>query len=504
MRKASLLTALLLYGLFSFGQTLLYYETFDSGGAPFVLGTTDVNSTAQPNAYNDWVINNSYNGGTGSYSCFAVTYNYTSINTATQPTAFVNSPTSNYMHIVHDAAVADGIANSTFLDAGYNFCQTDQNHFARMNTDINTVGYDTVSLEFWYLCGGEKGKVYGEVYYSVDGGITWSLITSPYAEYDSVFTWTKQTIQLDSFAQQSKLRIGFRFVNTNPLSKNDPGFSIDEIKFFGKQAGGGGGTASINTGAVNPLEFCAGDSIYVSYSIGGAGFQPGNVFRAELSDLTGGFSSPTMIGFVNDTAPGVVPSVIPANTFPGSQYRVRVVGTVPVTNGTDNGFDIKIVDTIPSASFTKTITGDSVTLVNQSSNGTTYSWDLGDGTTATTLSTTHTYTANGNYLVTLIATNACGSDTFVDSVLINVVGVAPTVEPQVKVYPNPNDGKFTIDFGPAISGELDVTVWNPLGQIVRSKKTSQSQCRISGLEPGIYFLGIRDSFQKKSVLVVVE
>jgi len=68
---------------------------------------------------------------------------------------------------------------------------------------------------------------------------------------------------------------------------------------------------------------------------------------------------------------------------------------------------------------------DSVTIhfTNNSTNATSYLWNFGDGNTSTTVSPTHTYTASGNYTVTLIAYNnsACGivSDTITH--IINVI-----------------------------------------------------------------------------------
>ncbi len=59
---------------------------------------------------------------------------------------------------------------------------------------------------------------------------------------------------------------------------------------------------------------------------------------------------------------------------------------------------------------------------NNTSNGaTTYNWNFGDGTSATTSNPTHIYTTNGNFTVTLIATNSNGcSDTLIKTNLIKI------------------------------------------------------------------------------------
>ncbi len=64
----------------------------------------------------------------------------------------------------------------------------------------------------------------------------------------------------------------------------------------------------------------------------------------------------------------------------------------------------------PVASFTSTIEGKTVTFTNTSTNGKTYSWDFGNSESATTESPSHTYAANGTYVVKLTTTNESGSD----------------------------------------------------------------------------------------------
>ena len=66
-----------------------------------------------------------------------------------------------------------------------------------------------------------------------------------------------------------------------------------------------------------------------------------------------------------------------------------------------------------------------VTFNNTSTNSTGYRWDFGDGTTATGAVTSHIYHTQGFYTATLYATSTCGTDTFVGSHSIPVIGGAP-------------------------------------------------------------------------------
>ena len=55
-----------------------------------------------------------------------------------------------------------------------------------------------------------------------------------------------------------------------------------------------------------------------------------------------------------------------------------------------------------------------------------YSWDFGDGTQATGVTATHTYTAAGNYTAQLIVTDdSTASDTFTVAIAVNALNVAP-------------------------------------------------------------------------------
>ena len=57
----------------------------------------------------------------------------------------------------------------------------------------------------------------------------------------------------------------------------------------------------------------------------------------------------------------------------------------------------------------------------------TYAWDLGDGTTATTATVTHTYPSDGSYVVTLTVRDAKGLSSTPASTSVNISNVPPSV-----------------------------------------------------------------------------
>lgn len=77
---------------------------------------------------------------------------------------------------------------------------------------------------------------------------------------------------------------------------------------------------------------------------------------------------------------------------------------------------------IPVAKFTNSsisCVNQSINFSNGSLNGTTYYWNFGDGYSSAVESPSHPYSQSSNYLVSLIALNACGSDTTSNSIIIN-------------------------------------------------------------------------------------
>jgi hypothetical protein len=86
---------------------------------------------------------------------------------------------------------------------------------------------------------------------------------------------------------------------------------------------------------------CGGTQRTLSYTINGT-FNSGNVFNVELSDASGSFASPTVIGSAVSTASGTISYTIPQSTPAGTGYRIRVSSTSPVLGGYDNGSNISI------------------------------------------------------------------------------------------------------------------------------------------------------------------
>ncbi len=109
-----------------------------------------------------------------------------------------------------------------------------------------------------------------------------------------------------------------------------------------------------------------------------------------------------------------------------------------------------------------------VDLTASGSNGT-VSWDLGDGTTSSDVSLTHTYNDLGEYVVLLTVTTP-GGCTASDSITIEVFGNSTLIFPNV-FTPN-GDGKNDIFYFKAENMEsLECTIFNRWGQLMYSWST---------------------------------
>lgn len=123
-----------------------------------------------------------------------------------------------------------------------------------------------------------------------------------------------------------------------------------------------------------------------------------------------------------------------------------------------------------------------------------YLWDFGDGNTSDLQNPSHVFPTNGNYLVTLKVSNACGEMDTALSIYVDLfVGVKPVNknDVQVKVYPVPSTDVLNIEIEKGTSKIQSLKIYNAIGHevlentMVNSDKTS---VKLSQLAEGNYFI----------------
>lgn len=179
-------------------------------------------------------------------------------------------------------------------------------------------------------------------------------------------------------------------------------------------------------------------------------------------------------------------------TVPSGDETYSISGsytdTIPNASGCDSILFINL--TINTVNVDVTQNGPELTA---NANGATYQWiDCNNGNQPINGETNQTFsaTANGDYAV-IVTENNC-SDT---SACYNVhdVGFGDlSVDPGMKIYPNPNSGEFTISTSNFCEDCL-IEIYDQLGEVVYSGQITNENINVdlTHLNNGIYFLRIK-------------
>ncbi len=276
----------------------LYFQNFETGLGSFTINNGAVGGNT---GTNEWIWNNSYTGG-GIYP-----------NTMSEDSTFGGSisyaPFSHYLHI-YDAA-------SPYTDCLFNpVNQSDR--FASMTSGICTLGYDSVTFNFFYLCEGSP-NAYGEVYYKRDSD-PWTQCGL--AKYNSKYKWQYTTISNPGFNNANNLSFGFRWINNTGAGKDTSAFAIDDIELVGVFD-----TNKLNliiSAIPSPDTICAGGGSSINLTINISDTLCDGNYSIDMVDSTGnpvtGWGA--MIPYPDTTVTYQLD--IPPNVLPGHCYHFVV------------------------------------------------------------------------------------------------------------------------------------------------------------------------------------
>jgi PKD repeat protein len=133
--------------------------------------------------------------------------------------------------------------------------------------------------------------------------------------------------------------------------------------------------------------------------------------------------------------------------------------------------------------------------MSAASDATGWIWDFGDGGSSTLENPVYTYAVGGTYAVTLIVTNACGSDTLsqiLTSTAIDPAGLAAAV----KVFPVPADERLFVGMLGLEQESFQCSLTDVQGRTIRTAvfKAGASErmldWNVGDLSPGVYLLRI--------------
>lgn len=158
------------------------------------------------------------------------------------------------------------------------------------------------------------------------------------------------------------------------------------------------------------------------------------------------------------------------------------------------------------AGFTFTDSGLIVTYTNASHNSTSYVWNFGDDSSSTETSPVHEYLNQGNYTVSLVAENSCGTDTSYENVVLVLTGIKNRQNVNSLIaYPNPNNGMFHLKM--EVTGiETTIQIINLLGQTIMQQNllpgSDHTISLLGRLAPGVYQLQARKNGQLLAGILV--
>lgn len=181
--------------------------------------------------------------------------------------------------------------------------------------------------------------------------------------------------------------------------------------------------------------------------------------------------------------------------------------------GTTDQVNVTIYES-PDAHFTYTNTQPAVYNFNSlSTTGSlpfTYSWNFGDGTTSNLQNPQHTYTVGASYQVTLVVTHAtCGSSTH-QIELLSATGIEDgTLSGDVSIYPNPNNGIFTISSDNLVAETFSIEVADVQGRNVYTNVLNDvngfsQEINLTSLAKGVYVVKLSDGTRSGFTRVIIE
>ncbi len=148
-------------------------------------------------------------------------------------------------------------------------------------------------------------------------------------------------------------------------------------------------------------------------------------------------------------------------------------------------------DSLPVADFGLAISNNIITLTDSSKFGQNIKWYFGDGDSSSQSSPTHSYIGNGSYTLTMIVSNACGSDTMTVNIKV-ITGLHDMDAHYPVIYPNPANKVLLIDLKGLDEKPIMVSLVDMKGTVILNHWFADSrnhlQFDLTSIDCGIYLL----------------
>ena len=233
---------------------------------------------------------------------------------------------------------------------------------------------------------------------------------------------------------------------------------------------------------------------------------------AEFSSDIRTLCAPATVNFTDNSAGDVVAWewVFDGGNPAASDLQNPVVtydtpGVYPVSLTVTNAFGTNMImqtsfiiaENDPVADFTLEIDDDIVQFNGNAQGSSNYQWFFGDGGFSVEKSPVHTYAENGEYEVMLIVRNSCGTDTMIQTVVIDVVGLGDVVFlKDFQLFPNPSSGAFMLILAGESRERIVISITDALGRMLLNESADfgtgyfKKVFSVSSFAQGMYFIKI--------------
>lgn len=390
-------------------------------------------------------------------------------------------------------AVGDNGTMVTYTSGSWNTPQT----IASSNLNGVYIFPDNVTV----LAIGDNGLIMR----SPDFGTTWNTLHSGTSEALHDLTEGVIPNQLlvvgDSGVIYESLDGGYIF------TRYTVGFSNTNLRGASAKApqgsfGGSGSTLRVFASdtvlvtGISDSTFCQGDNFKAYIQLGGL-FGNANTVSLELSDASGSFASPVVIGTkLNPQLVDSITGTIPAGAASSSNYMVRISTSDPQISSMPFAANL-VVNATP---VSQTVQVNFTDVFVNSQAGCTYQWYFNGAPVNGATDTVLTTIGNGNYAVTITGSNGCAITTTAFNYTTTSIKTT-TVASQIVISPNPASNMVSVRI-PENLKDRSLRIYDALGRKVMTDtvKAGVNSFNISSLQEGVYFVAI-DNYTSRLIIV---
>jgi Zn-dependent metalloprotease/chitodextrinase len=250
------------------------------------------------------------------------------------------------------------------------------------------------------------------------------------------------------------------------------------------------------------------DTIIIPASVTVSG-TPCSEFSSLVNDCGGevhftGTASHNPYKWEWDFGDGTVSSdITPVHKYNSNgEYSVRLVVSNSVkTDTVIRKINIKNIIAPEVIISDKRYTGDTIYFYELSGTASIHSWTFGDGNNSNLSNTYHIYNTPGKFEVVCTMGNekGCTATDTVELTIDKLVDVNEIVPVRVTMYPNPNNGNFSIDITDNASKVYEIEIFDNSGKLVERKNNVSAGTlgvNLKGQAQGVYFVKVHSSLVK--------